>query len=333
MALATNQNELVLVTGAGGLLGSHLVKILLRQNYPVRALYHSTLPVSDHPSLENLQVDILDVVALEDAMIGVTYVCHCAGLVNFSAQFREKLYKINVEGTANVVNLALDAGIKKLVHVSSVAALVKLPEATVTDETMQWISGPQKSIYSHSKFLGEMEVWRGSIEGLNMVIINPSVILGAGDWETGSTKIFKSVYEEFSFYAEGINGFVGVNDVADIMIRLMQSDISGERFVVSADNISYRNLFNLIAKGFDKKPPTKKVNLFLATMVKNWQKLQSIFTGKPPFITKDTISTAMSKVYYDNAKLLMALPEFQYQPLPEVINEVCKDLKQKVNNQ
>ena len=325
--------KISLVTGAGGLLGAQLVTSLLEKGYAVKAMYHSELPLLSHKNLEKIQADILDVIALEEAMKNVSYLYHCAGMVSFVAKDRDKIYKINVEGTANVVNAALEAGIEKMVHVSSVAALPKNSDTELKDETMGWVSQKDKSIYSHSKFLGEMEVWRAIAEGLNAVIINPSVILGAGDWEKGSARIFKTVYEEFPWYSEGVNGFVGVEDVAEIMIRLMSTDIIEQRYIVNAGNISYRQLFTMIAEGFGKKPPTKPVNLLLANMVRRWQQIQSLFTGKPAFITKETIATATQKVYYNNEKLLKALPLFSYTPLSTVIINTCAYFKQKINNQ
>ncbi len=333
MGLDILDKKLALVTGAGGLLGTHLVNTLLKNGYAVRAMYHSQIPDLSHENLEKIQVDILDVIGLGEAMKYVDHVYHCAGLVSFEKKDRNKIYHINVEGTANVVNMALDAGVKKMVHVSSVAALPITHDTDIRTETMGWVAQKDKSIYGHSKFLGEMEVWRAMAEGLNAVIINPSVILGSGDWNKGSAKIFKTVYEEFPWYTEGVNGFVGVDDVAEIMVRVMNSEITEQRYIVNAENISYRDLFTMIANAFGKKPPTKQVNLLLANMVMTWQQIQSSFTGKSPFITKETIATATNKVYYNNEKLLNALPGFNYTPLSTVVKNTCAYFKQKINNQ
>lgn len=333
MGLQSSHKKLALVTGAGGLLGTHLVNTLLKKGCAVRAMYHSQIPELSHRNLEKVQVDILDVIMLEEIMQNVDHLYHCAGLVSFEKKDRNKIYKINVEGTANVVNTALDVGVEKLVHVSSVAALPKTADGGEKTEAMGWVAQKDKSIYGHSKFLGEMEVWRAMAEGLNAVIINPSVILGTGDWDKGSSKIFKTVYEEFPWYSEGVNGFVGVDDVAEIMVKLMNTEISEQCYIVNAENISYRQLFTMIANEFGKKPPTKQVNLLLANMVMTWQQIQSSFTGKSPFITKETIATATNKVYYNSEKLLQALPGFDYTPLDAVVKDTCAYFKQKINNQ
>jgi nucleoside-diphosphate-sugar epimerase len=197
------------------------------------------------------------VYALEDALQNITEVYHCAGLVSFNPKDEKKLFSINVDGTANVVNAALNAGVKKFVHVSSVAAIGRIRPGELINEKMEWTPETSNSRYGYSKYLGEMEVWRGVAEGLDAVVINPSIILGPGNWNEGSTKIFKSVYDEFPWYTEGVSGFVDVEDVAAAMIALMKSDITAEKFIVSAENISYQHLFNMIAKAFNKKEASK----------------------------------------------------------------------------
>jgi nucleoside-diphosphate-sugar epimerase len=173
-----------------------------------------------------------------------------------------------------------------------------------------------------------MEVWRGIAEGLRAVIINPSVILGAGDWNKGSSEMFKTVYNEFPYYSTGVNGFVDVKDVVAAMIALMQSDIVAERFIVSAANISYEELFTMIATAFQKKPPSKKVTPWMAAVIWRIEKIKTLFTGKAPFITKETAGTALAKAYFDNARLLKALPGFQYTPIQKTIESICHELLQ-----
>ncbi len=330
----SNSIKRTLVTGATGLLGSCLVKELLQQGYSVRALYHHTAPnFPAHKNLEIFKADILDVFEVEEAFREVDIVYHCAGLVSYQARDRIRTYKINVEGTANIVNRALEAGIEKLIHVSSVAALSKLPDQPMITEKMNWINDKDTSTYGHSKFLGEMEVWRGIAEGLTAVIVNPSIILGAGNWEEGSTKIFKTIYDGFPWYSTGTMGFVGAKDVAKAMILLAESDIKEERFILNAENYSYKNLFENIAKSFNKKPPHKKVTPFIASVVIIAGKLKKIFTGKSPLVTSDNVATAMATTLYDNSKLLKVFPAFEYQKIEDVVSEVCAELKQNLNKQ
>jgi len=322
---------MILVTGATGLLGTELIQQLSSQNKAVKALYRNTPPTFSHPTLEWVEGDIMDIVFLEELMENIDTVYHCAGLVSFSPKDIERLYKINVEGTANVVNACLNCGIKKLVHVSSVASIGRMPNSAVIDENTVWNSGDKNSEYAKSKHNGEMEVWRGVAEGLNAVIVNPSIILGAGDWNVGSTKIFKTVYNEFAWYSSGVNGFVDVQDVASVMILLMESDIVNQRFILNADNLAYKDLFTSIAKCWNKKPPYKEVTPFIAAIVWRLERLKSFFGDKSPLVTKETVTTALEKYYYKNDKLLNALPEFKYQHTEGSISRICKELTSKNN--
>jgi len=323
---------MVLVTGGAGLLGQELICQLLAEGKTVRAIYNKKqLAGFENSGLELVQCDILDVVALEEAMTGVEEVYHCAGIVNFNPKRNREMFKVNIEGTANVVNAALDAGVCKMVHVSSVSALGRIREDGPVNETMNWTEETSNSAYGQSKYLSELEVWRGISEGLNAVIVNPVIILGAGDWNDSSSRLFRSAYDEFPWYTEGVSGFVDVRDVAAAMIRLMESDIHAERFILSAENRSFRSVFNEMAKAFGKKEPYKIVTPLIASLVYRWEALKSRFTGKEPLITKETALTAQAKVNFDNSKLKKFLPGFTYRPLGETIRYTCAALQQKLN--
>ena len=318
---------MILVTGATGLLGTELIKQLSAEGKTVKALYRNTPPSYQHSLIQWIEGDILDVVYLDELLSAdIETVYHCAGLVSFSPKQRDLLYKINVEGTANVVNACLNNNIKKLVHVSSVASIGRSVNNAVIDESTVWNSGDKNSEYAKSKRQGEIEVWRGIAEGLNAVIVNPSIILGAGDWNTGSTKIFKTVYDEFAWYSTGINGFVDVKDVAKAMILLMDSSIKEQRFIVSSDNIDYKTMFTAIANIWNRKPPYKEVTHFIASIVWRLIKLRSMFSSEIPLITKETVTTALEKYYYNNDKLLKALPTFQYHSTEDTIRRICQEL-------
>lgn len=322
-----------LVTGATGLLGSHLIKQLIEKGKNIKALYRSeasrTSAGINNVLVEWVQGDILDIPSLEDAMINVDEVYHCAALVSFSPKRKKDLNKINVEGTANVVNACINAGVRKLVHVSSVAALGRIREDVPIDETMNWTEETSNSEYGRTKYLAEMEVWRGIAEGLDAVMVNPVIILGAGDWEKGSSEIFKSVYDEFPWYADGVTGFVDAQDVARAMIMLMESDLTAQRYILSAANKSYKEIFDLIAENFKKKKASKRVTPFIAALVWRWEALKSIITGKPPMVTKETAATALAHVYFDNSKLLKALPAFTYTPIEKSVERICGELMRK----
>jgi len=314
-------------------LGTELITQLLAQGKQVRAIYNKTpLPEFNNEQTEQLQCNILDVIGLEEAMKDVEQVYHCAAIVSFNPKRKQEMYKINIEGTANVVNAALDAGIKKMVYISSVAALGRIRENETVNETMNWTEQTSNSAYGQSKYMAEMQVWRGIGEGLNALIVNPVIILGPGDWNSGSSKIFKSIYDEFPWYANGSSGFVDVRDVAKAMIELMNSDVTAERFIISAENRSYADVFNMIANAFGKKRPYRQVTPTLAKIVWRLEAIKSFFTGKDPLITKETAATALAQVKFDNSKLKRFLPGFTYHSIEDTITDTCTALQQKINN-
>jgi dihydroflavonol-4-reductase len=320
---------MILVTGGTGLVGSHLIAALIQQGKQVKAIYRSAIPTfqgSDKVIWH--KADILDILALEDAMEHVEYVYHCAAVVSFDPKKKQILSQTNIEGTTNIVNTCLNANVKKLLFVSSVAALGRIRKNVTVNETMNWTKETSNSEYGKSKYLAEMEVWRGAAEGLASVVINPTIILGESDWTKGSTEIFKTIYNEFPWYTEGVSGFVDVNDVTRAMILLMESNIIGERFILSADSIPYKKLFDEIAGCFNKRTPYKKVTPFIAELVWRYEGIKGKLTGIDPLLTKETAATAQAKVYFDNTKLIKAFPSFSYTPINETVSRICNHLKQ-----
>ena len=320
---------MILVTGGSGLLGSHLLHQLVTGNKKVRAIYRSDIPQEMPPGIEWVKGDILDPTSLEEAMKGVEQVYHCAATVSFNPKNRITLHQTNVEGTANIVNACLHCEVKKLLFVSSVAALGRIREDANVNEKMNWTEESSNSEYGKSKFLAEKEVWRGIGEGLNAVIINPVIILGAGDWEKGSSEIFKSAYNEFPWFTEGISGFVDVNDVVKAMIILMNGAPQSERFIISGNNLSYKEVFTEIAQNFGKKAPHLKVTPLLAAIVWRLEAIKATLSGKEPLLTKETAKTAQAKVYFDNKKFLSYAINFEYTPIKESIKRICSELKMK----
>ena len=237
---------MILVTGGTGLLGSHLLYRLSSENDSIRAIYRDTAKIehvksifqfydsvhweSRFSKIEWIEGDILDLISLDDVMTGIETVYHCAGLVSFDKRHFAQLIKINREGTANVVNTCLVNGVKKLCYVSSTASIGGQVN-TITSETTKWKQGPETSGYAISKYSGEKEVWRGVEEGLDCIIVNPSVIFGAGHWDESSLTIFRTIDKGLRFHTPGQNGFVDARDVAEIMVLLMQSEIKNERFL------------------------------------------------------------------------------------------------------
>ncbi len=324
---------MILVTGGSGLVGSHLIQQLVATNKPVRAIYRSGIPQFQHAaSVEWVRGDILDVISLAQAMEGVEQVYHCAAMVSFNPARKQEMHQINVQGTTQVVDACIEAGVKRLLFVSSVAALGRIRENEPIHEEMNWTPESSNSEYGKTKYQAEMEVWRGIAEGLSAVIVNPVIILGAGDWKGGSSKIFHSAYHEFPWYTEGRSGFVAVGDVARAMRLLMDSDRMARRYILSAENRTYREVFTLIANGFNKKPPHRKVNALLSQLVWRWEAIKGFITGSDPLLTRETAATARAIVTFNNSRFLNDFPEFKYTPLEESIQQICDEFKACISN-
>ncbi len=331
MQIDTNESQtspfaigVILVTGGTGFLGSYIIKELIETGYSVRAIrrgnklpFYISREILD--KVQWLDGDILDVVSLEEAMDGVDTVIHSAGVVSFTKRDREQMYRVNVEGTANVVNIALEKNVRRLIYISSVAALGRTANGGSVNEEKKWEISKVNTHYAKSKHNGELEVWRGISEGLSGAILNPSTILGFGDWNSSSCAIFKKIYEEFKWYTPGINGFVDVEDVARVVALLVKSDISGQRFIVSGDNWAFKKLMDTIADSFGKKKPTRQSSPFLLSIAWKMEQLKSFFNGSRPLLTRESAKVALSRTFFENDKLLQALPGFLFTPLEQTI--------------
>lgn len=325
----------IFVTGGTGFLGSYIIKELVQRGYSVKALRRSgKLPFYIDPSffdaVEWVQGDILDVMVLDEAMEDVDAVIHSAATVSFHKQDRHRMYKTNVEGTANLVNVAIENNVGRFVHVSSVAAIGRSNEGDEVTENKKWQNSHINTHYANSKHGAEMEAWRGHGEGLNLVIANPSTIIGYGDWNTSSCSLFKNIYKGFPWYSDGINGFVDVEDVARAIVLLMESDKHGERYIISAENWSFQQLFNTIADAFQKKRPWRKATPLLGQLAWRFEKIKSIFTGHKPPITRENAKVAHSKTFFSNRKIREALPDFSFTPLAQSVENACKKYLNKV---
>jgi dihydroflavonol-4-reductase len=318
----------VLVTGGTGFLGAYVIRELIGKGYAVRAIRRSNnlpafIPADILQQVDWVMGDVLDVMGLEEVMEGVHGVIHAAAKVSFAGKDRSELFRVNVEGTANVVNAALTANVPRFVHVSSVAALGRTGQGETVTETKIWEESKYNTSYAISKFRGEVEVWRGIGEGLQAVVVNPSTILGFGDWNTSSCTLFRSAYNEFPWYTEGVNGFVDVTDTARAVVGLLESDISGERYILNGDNWTFRRLFETIAAGFGKRPPSREATPFIAGIAWRTARLKSLFSGQPGMLTRESARVARSSTYFDNSKILAQVPGFRFTPLEETIREAC----------
>jgi dihydroflavonol-4-reductase len=300
----------------------------VQKGYSIRGIRRnntlpSFIPAVVFNNVEWVQGDVLDPVLLNNAMDGVDAVIHSAAKVSFVAGDQREMFKTNIEGTANIVNAALLKNIKKLVHISSVAALGRTTNGEVVTEKKQWEDNAINTRYAISKYNAEIEVWRGMGEGLNAAIINPGTILGYGDWNNSSCAIFKNAYHEFPWYTNGINGFVAVEDVAKATVSLLESNISNERFIVNGDNWSFRQVFNSMADGFGKKRPHREATPALAEIAWRIEKVKTFFSGRPSLLTKESARVAQTATYFDNSKICSALPGFKFIALDVSIKNAC----------
>lgn len=319
-------NVKVLVTGGTGFIGSYLTRLLIARGYEVRALRRANSPMDliapVAGQVEWVEADVTDLPALEDAFAGVTHVCHCAAMVSFHPRDVRRMMQINVEGTANMVNLALDCGVQKFVHVSSIAALGRAKDRPELSESSSWVQSSGNSQYAISKYRSEQEVWRGQAEGLPVAIVNPSVVLGSGFWQSGSGQMFQKVHEGLRFWSVGRTGVVDVRDVAQAMFLLLESGVTAERYILNAVNIPFRDLFFQVADALGAKRPAIKVSPMLAEVAWRVEWLKEKLTGAQPIVTRESARSSVSQFFYDNAKSL-TLPGFAYRPLEQTIRETA----------
>lgn len=325
---------MVLVTGGSGLVGAHiLLKLIDESSTFIKAIYRNEQSLqkaktifgfygreADFNKIEWVKADILDIFSLDDALIGAESIIHAAGLVSFDSKDKELLKKINIQGTANLVNAAVSAKIKKIVFISSVAALGENKHKDLITEDDNWEKTESTSTYSISKHYAENEVWRASAEGVDVAILNPSTIIGPGDWKEGSPALFRRIKEGLNYYTSGSNGFVGVEDVASLAIKLLHSDIVNQRFIANGENLSFRKLFEAIAESINVKSPSKKALKWQGKVVLFFDQLKSALSKKKSVLTKDTLEAAYSNKSYDNSKSIEQL-NHQYQNIFEAIKQ------------
>ncbi|MFT7271303.1 MAG: dihydroflavonol-4-reductase, partial [Spirosomataceae bacterium] len=303
----------ILITGANGLVGSAVAKRFIAEKHHVKALCRSTADLSlldeIKDDIELIEGNIMDVLGLQKALRNVDMVIHTAAIVSFNPRERSKMYHVNVQGTANVVDTCLESGVKRLLFVSSIAALgrpanpKKNKELIKINEDQKWEESPLNSHYAKSKYLAECEVWRGQAEGLLVSVLNPSVILGEGDWSRSSTQLFKYVYDENRFYTLGSLNYVDIKDLTEIIYQLTEQRICGERFVVNAGTITYKEFFEKAATAFGKKPPKVLIKPWMTEVLWRIEAIRSRLSGSSPLITKETSKSARTHFHYVNKKI------------------------------
>lgn len=337
---------MILVTGATGLVGSHLLLHLLQQEKQnIRALYRKeqsiekTKRVFDKNNssdlFENIQwfeADVLDIPSLENAFTGIEKVYHCAAFISFDPKDEKIMRKTNIEGTANIVNLCIDFSIKKLCHVSSIAALGEpLNSSIPITENTNWNPEIYHSDYALSKHGAEMEVWRGMQEGLSVVIVNPGVIFGKYFEEEGSAQLFQKITKGFPFYTNGTTAIVAVEDVVKAMYQLMINDFKGERYVVVSDNLSNLHLLSYIAQLLDKNKPNFCITVTSANIGVALDWLVSIITRKKRSFTQAIAKASLTKFIYDSEKIVTDL-SFRFSTYTEYLPKIADSFKEEAKN-
>jgi dihydroflavonol-4-reductase len=318
---------MVAVTGANGLLGSFIVRKLIECQEPFIAIKRNGSDISlledVHEKIKWVDADILDTVALNEAFKEVTHVIHTAAIVSFNPKRAKEVMDINVQGTRNVVNTCQALGVKRLIHISSVAALGRQKGQKVVTEDNKWTESSLNSVYAKSKYLAELEVFRGQEEGVSSVIINPSLILAEANWNISSAQLFKYAWEEKPFYLDGFVNYVDVKDVSELTYRLLDSNIEGTRFIVSAGKVSYKDFFGILAKEFQKKAPSIRLNTKLLRIGAVIETLYAQIMGVEPRLTRETARLAGSEFLFENKKIRNLL-NFEFQPLDKTLQRCCR---------
>jgi dihydroflavonol-4-reductase len=341
---------MILVTGGTGLVGSHLLLSLVSRGHHVRALKRKTSDIEGvrkvfqwysspeedlFGKIEWVEGDILDYYSLEAILEETDIIYHCAAVISFEKRLRTRVIQNNVEGTENLINAAIACGVKRFCHVSSVAALGKNSEGSPVTEDTVWIPSNKNSGYSESKFYSEAEVWRGIEEGLDAVIVNPSIIIGPGNWDNGSCRFFPTIYKGLRFYTSGENGFVDVRDVIEAILMLTDEEnfnkSKNQKYLLNAENIGFREFFQLIAHALQKPAPSRKATGFMLQIAGIATFIGSLVSGKNATINKETISSAIHKNWYDGSKITK-LFGFRYRTVQQAIQHTAACFLGEINH-
>lgn len=334
---------MIYVTGGTGMLGAHLLHRLTKEGFQVKALKRETSKLNQIKKIfsyysseeeanellakiEWVDGDLLDRDSIKEHLTGVDFIIHAAAMVSFSRRDRNVMIHNNFEGTANLIDLAKETGINRFFHVSSTSALGNPPEGVPASEEHVWNNSRKRTAYGRSKFLSEMEVWRGMHEGMEVVIVNPGVIIGAGDWNSGSPHLFKTIWNGFRFYTQGGTGFVDVLDVVEAIVSMMDKShwesVKNERYVLVARNVRFREFFNLVADNLGKRRPNIPAGDWLLAIAWRLALVISWFSSVRPAITRDSVSGSNQMSHYDGSRITRVIP-FQYTKVEESVARVA----------
>lgn len=328
---------MILLTGGTGLVGSHVLFEITRSKIPVRAIYRDASRIQNVKKvfdfyskgtphnfelIEWFEADVLDLIQLEDAFVGITEVYHCAAMVSFARRDFNKMMRINREGTNNLLNFSLENKVRKFGYISSTAAIGGQVDSLTTENT-KWKQSPKTSGYSITKYSAEKEVWRAKEEGLDVLIVNPSVVIGAGNWNESSMTIFRTVNNGLKFYTPGQNALVDARDIATVLVKLMNSDIKNDRFLLISENLPFKNSLQQIAKALGKKGPTIATPKWMIGLAWRLSALVALITRKSPTITKDSANSAFAKMEYSNEKITKLL-NYHFIPVKDAIQNAVE---------
>jgi nucleoside-diphosphate-sugar epimerase len=325
------KDEHILVTGGTGVLGMYIVEALLEDGFTDIEIFsrsgsNDRLSFANNPYVTFTKGDIQELHPLTEVVDRSDYIIHAAATVSFNPKNFDLMHSVNVAGTANVVNIALESNVKKLIHISSIAAIGRNEKSHPISEKTVWSNSKYNSYYGITKYLAEQEVWRAHHEGLNLAIINPSLIFGGKLWDQSSLQIFHKVYNGLPYYTTGSTGIVDATDVAKMALFLLQSDINGERYIASAGNISYKNLFQKMATFMGRKAPQKPAPKWMMSLFWRIEKVRNLLTGKEPIITRETVRSSSHMSFYDNQKS-QELGWGEYRGLEKTLEEYCLEYK------
>ncbi|WP_298531076.1 NAD-dependent epimerase/dehydratase family protein [uncultured Algibacter sp.] len=328
---------MILVTGGTGLVGAHLLYKLASNNEKVRAIYRNEKKLSNTKnvfscytkdyesilkSIHWVKADLLDIPSLTDAFEDIKQVYHCAAFVSFEPNKYHLLRKTNIVGTANIVNLSISHKIKKLCYVSSIATLGKPLNSNIPiDEETIWNPEADNHVYAITKYGAEMEVWRGTQEGLSTVIVNPGLIMGAGIWNYGSGSLFKKAKKGLKFYTKGTVGLVCVEDVVHIMTSLMKGKITNKRFVLVAENWTYKDFLVALASAVNSKPPQKLASTTLLNIAWKLDWLKHKMTGKRRELTRHIAKSLSTNDCFSSEQIKITL-NYKFKTMDKTINAV-----------
>ena len=332
---------MILVTGGTGLVGAHLLFHLLNENQPIRAIYRNEKKFDTvkrifgyytnnadtlFDTIEWVKADLNNIPQLTEAFKDITHVYHCAAFVSFEPDKFNLLQKTNIKGTANIVNFCIDHKVEKLCYVSSIAALgASLNNKAITEDT-EWNKEIDNSVYAITKYGAELEVWRGTQEGLDAVIVNPGVIIGPGIWRYGSGSLIKMIYNGLKYYTTGSTGYVDVNDVVKAMIQLVKSDIKNERYILVSENLSFKDFFTKTANYLGVKPPQKEAKPWLLNIAWRLDWFKHKLTRKRRVLSKQTANSAVTTTIYSNNKIKAAIG-FEFLPMDKSIKTTTSFFK------